>query len=85
MLTAEEARLMAGETSEEAVTRALVLVEHAAKLGKRCIEVRDKFFCSGDTNKYKEAMTIISKLGYKAEFFWDEGGQFVDMGTRISW
>ena len=92
MITANEARLLSGETPEEKVEAIQPLIEEAAKKGRRAIIIRDSNVGGGmwvnggynSTDEWKECVEILRGLGYAVRFYYEER-QFVDMGTEISW
>jgi hypothetical protein len=92
-LTAAEARKLAGPTVQERVDDILVAIEKLAKQGKRQLRTgwdydkdRELWIDGGYSNtpEWREAIKILSELGYKAQFYYN-CGQFVDMYTLIKW
>jgi limonene-1,2-epoxide hydrolase len=88
MITASEARRMAGPTPKERVEAIMPLIEAAAKVKReRQVAIHDDFWVNegySQTPDYKEACTILKGLGYEVEFFYQER-QFVDMYTIVKW
>ena len=87
MIKASEAIQLAGPTIQERVELLSPLIEAAAKLKKRSINVHDSFWVNegySQTKDYKAACKILHDLGYKTEFFYEER-QFVNMYTIVSW
>lgn len=87
MLTAEQARKLAGPTPEEYVQSALTHIEKAAKDGKRKIVLRDEPWARGHyegSDQFKVCRKLLTELGYKVSMLY-EGRQFVDLGTIIEW
>lgn len=97
MITAAEARALAGvpdsEYVEAAVARLLDAVKAAAPKGKRALrtgwehkEDRDLWIEGGysRTSNWKSAVSMLEKLGFKVRFYYQEG-QFVDEYTLVEW
>lgn len=93
MLTAEQARKIAGRTVQEKVESLLKAVEEAAKAKKRKLrtgwdyeEDIDLWVNGGysRTKEWEQAAKILEGLGYKVSFYYKES-QFVDMYTLIEW
>lgn len=94
MLTAADARKLAGPTVQEKVESLLESVKAQAEKGHRLLktgwthkEDEDLWVHGGysPTEEWKKAKAILEDLGYKVTFYYDEGGQFVDMYTLIEW
>lgn len=94
MLTAEEARNIAGPTVEEMVECLLESVKKNAELKKRSLKTgwehqdhRDFWQNEGysRTKKWEEARKILEKLGYKVSFYYNDSSQFADIYTLIEW
>lgn len=91
MITAKEARMLAGPTDAEVANLALESVfeaiQRAAENKQRSITLRDDFWARGGydlSNTYKIAVERLEELGFDVKFFYEEN-QFVDMGVNISW
>jgi hypothetical protein len=87
MITANEARGLAGPTPQERVDMLEDNIKKAAAAKKRSIALHDSFWVHegySQTNDYKEACVILEGLGYKVRFFYEER-QFVDMYTVVEW
>lgn len=93
MLTAEQARQIAGKTVQEKVESLLKAIEEAAKSKKRSLrtgwdykEDNDLWINGGysRTKDWEEAAQILEGLGYTVIFYYKES-QFVDMYTLIEW
>jgi hypothetical protein len=91
MLTAKEARKLAGvpdeDTIREAVEIALDRIEHEARSGKRVAKIHNNFWVHegySGTAQYTAACKQLADLGYKVKFFYEER-QFVDMYTIVEW
>lgn len=93
MITADEARRMCGAESkriEIAMAMADAAIREAAGRGERAVIMRQREWCSYPASdedkevclKCREAVAVI---GFKVSEYYDEGGQFVDCGTRIEW
>lgn len=91
MITAQEARELAGPTFEEKVADQLEFaceqIKTAAENKKRQTILHSEFWTSGGysrTDEYKAAVKQLEELGYKVVFFYEEG-QFVNMYTIVEW
>lgn len=93
MLTAEQARQIAGKIVQEKVESLLKAIEEAANAKKRRLrtgwdykEDRDLWIDGGynATKDWQEAVKILEGLGYKVKFYYKES-QFVDMYILIEW
>lgn len=93
MLTAQEARKLAGPTLDEKVESLLKSVEEKAKEGQRKLatgyshkEDNDLWINGGysRTDEWVKAKTMLENLGYKVSFFYEEH-QLVDMYTLVEW
>ena len=91
MLTAAQARELAGPTPQERVDAIAPLIEKAAKEKQRQVALHDPFWVHEGYSKtpaYKEATKILEKLGYKVRFHYMDGSflkRKVDMYTIIEW
>lgn len=86
-ITAEQARELAGPTVEERVEAVYPLIEQAARNKKRSIHLQDDFWVYEgykETHRWKEAVALLKKDGYKVRFFYEER-QFVSMYTIVEW
>ena len=97
MITAKEARELAGPTLEEKVEDALndlsTMIENAAVQGGRLIVVRKEPYATWGYNKNnpgevgevgEKVLEELIKAGFKVDTFYREL-QFVDYGLEISW
>jgi G:T-mismatch repair DNA endonuclease (very short patch repair protein) len=87
MLTAKQARDLAGPTVEERIEDVLKDIEAAAKNKSRELHCHQDFWVNegySGTENYKKAKKMLEDLGYKVEFYY-ECRQFVDMYTIIRW
>lgn len=87
MITASEARGLAGPTVQERVDMLDDMIRKAAAAKQRRINLHDPFWVQegySGTNDYKQACMILEGLGYKVRFFYEER-QFVDMYTIVEW
>ena len=87
MLTAMEARELAGPTPEERVEIVTAAIREAAVAKKRKLALTDRFWVYEGydrTADYQKACEMLKKLGYKVSFFYEER-QFVDMYTIVEW
>ena len=88
MITAQEARTLAGPTPQERVDELEPLIKQAALDKKRHVNLLDAFWVheaySGSVD-YKQAKMILEGLGYKVDFYYKEHSIAVDMYTVVSW
>lgn len=96
MITAKQAKEIAGPTAEELVYDLEDYIKEAANNKQRKIIPHNKykgedyafnFWVSQGykpTKKWKEAKKILEGLGYTVKFYYEER-QFVDMYTIIEW
>lgn len=91
MITAEEARRLAGPTLEEKVEAIADGIKKAAEEKKRryvppASQDPDLWITGGyeRSQEWLEAKKRLESLGYKVTFFYEER-QFVDMYTVIEW
>lgn len=87
MITANEARGLAGPTPQERVEMLEDKIKKAAAAKKRSIALHDSFWVQegyNGTHDYQQACTILEGLGYKVRFFYEER-QLVDMYTIVEW
>lgn len=94
MITATEARQLAGETVEEKVEKLSSAIEKSAKENRRRLRTgwdyednRDLWITGGYevSEEWKKAKKILESYGYKVSFHYNDSGQFVDMYTLIEW
>lgn len=93
MLTALEARQLAGPTLEEKIEALLEAIRVAATAKKRSIKTGwqhkqdDDLWIDGGYNNspdWKTAKKVLEDLGYKVTFIYN-ANQFVDMYTLVEW
>lgn len=87
MITALQARGLAGPTPQERVDMLDETIRSAAESKKRSITLHDDFWVNegySKTKDYQRACEILEGLGYKVRFFYEER-QFVDMYTIVEW
>lgn len=88
MITAQEARTIAGPTAQERVDALEADIKKAALEKKRSINLYDPFWVheaySGSA-EFKQAKMILEGLGYKVDFYYKEHSIAVDMYTIVSW
>lgn len=87
MITAIDARALAGPSPQERVNALDDDIRKAAIAGKRKITLHGKFWAGegySSTDDYKEACNILAKLGFKVSFFYEEK-LFVNMYTVVEW
>ena len=88
MITALEARKIAGPTVQERVDMLEEQIKQAATERKRSINLHDEFWVRegySGTKEYKQAKMILEGLGYKVDFYYKEHSIAVDMYTVVSW
>ncbi len=88
MITATEARTLAGPTPQERVDMLETEIKKAALERKRHIDLHDEFWTReaySGTTEYKQAKMILEGLGYKVEFYYKEHSIAVDYYTIVSW
>lgn len=91
MITAKEARELAGPTPEEVVKEQLEFayerIKLAAKNKHRSVNLTNEFWTRdgySGTDEYKAAVKQLKVLGFEIEFFYEEL-QFVNMYTIVKW
>lgn len=92
LITAEQARELAGPTAEEIVEAVMPYIREAAEKKRRKLfphqqGLNQNFWINGGYNldqKWLDVKNILKGLGYTVDFFYEER-QFVDMYTIISW
>lgn len=88
MITAQEARTLAGPSPQERVDELESLIKQAALEKKRSINLHDTFWVHeaySGTKDYKMAVMLLEGMGYKVEFYYKEHSIAVDMYTVVSW
>ena len=87
MITAKEARELAGPTIEEMAEFFDKPIREAAAKKERSVTVYHGILeneAYGSTKRWKEFTDYMSKLGFVVELYYYEG-QFVDMRITIKW
>ena len=91
MITAAEARQLAGPTNEEILADALNYadeqIREAANTLQREAHLHGQFWAHGGydgSKNYRAACDKLEKLGYTVTFYYKEC-QFVDMYTVVKW
>lgn len=86
MITAKDARTMAGPTLAERLEALGQDIETLAKKGEREIKLHDTFWLKGydSADEWLAAKKALEELGYTVDFVYEER-QFVDMYTRVRW
>jgi hypothetical protein len=90
MITAEQARELAGPTVEEYLKDISVYIEKAAKEQKREVIIRTQPYAdwmyseSSAPEVAKQVLAELRKAGFTVEMYYD-ALQFVDLGMRIKW
>lgn len=88
MISAIEARALAGPTPEQRVHELEPFIKKAALEQKRHINLHDSFWVNeaySSSTDYKKAKLILEGLGYKVDFYYKEHSIAVDMYTVVSW
>lgn len=91
MITAKEARELAGPTFEEKVNQALEYaykeIQNAAENKRRSVNLTTDFWTRGgydSTEEYKSACEKLRELEFSVRFVYEER-QFVNMYTFVEW
>ena len=87
MITADQARELAGPTVQERVDAVYPMIADAASKKRRSVTLHDPFWVDGGyggKEDWKKACAILKSNGYTVEFFYEER-QFVDMYTVVKW
>jgi len=91
MITAKEARELAGPTLEEKVSEQLEFanreIKNAAEFKRRSVQLHSEFWTHGGyrmSEEYEAAVEKLKELGFEVEFFYEER-QFVNMYTIVKW
>ena len=87
MITAKEARELAGPTVEEQVAEVFEAIREAATKGNRRLPLNGQFWAYGGYNKSPEwlaAKKLLEDQGFVVSFYYNES-QFVDMYTVVEW
>lgn len=88
MITAKQAKEWAGPTPRERVEAIMPMIEAAAKKREREIHLHEDFWVNegySGTPAYKQATKILEELGYKVDFYYNDGSQFADIYTIVKW
>lgn len=88
MITAQEARTLAGPTVQERVDDLEPLIKQAALEKKRHINLHDPFWVHegySSSADYKQAKMLLEGMGYKVSFYYKEHSIAVDMYTVVEW
>jgi hypothetical protein len=88
MITAQEARTLAGPTVQERVDELEPLIKQAALEKKRHINLHDTFWVHegySSTKEYQQAVMLLEGMGYKVSFYYKEHSIAVDMYTVVEW
>lgn len=88
IISAAEARKLAGPSPQERVNELEPLIKKAALEQKRHINLHDSFWVNegySGTKEYKLAKMILEGLGYKVSFYYKEHSIAVDMYTIVEW
>lgn len=87
MITAAEARALAGVDIDTLVSEASEQIKEAAKGGHRLLILRDGFWGNEayqPTRQWRRVAGKLEGLGFKVTTFFRDG-QFADVGTKIEW
>ena len=94
MITAKEARDLAGPTVEEKVVGLSETILKLASEGKRALRTsydydgnKELWITGGynTTDEWKNAKKILEGFGYSVKYYYSEGSQFADAYTLIEW
>ena len=94
MITAAQARELAGPTLQEKVEALNEAIKAAATLKKRQLrtgwdyDAHPELWIQGgysSTEEWKQAKKMLEDLGYKVSFYYREASIAVDMYTIIEW
>ena len=88
IISAAEARKLAGPTPQERVDELEPLIKKAALEQKRSINLHDNFWVHegySSTKDFQQAKMILEGLGYKVSFYYKEHSIAVDMYTVVEW
>jgi hypothetical protein len=88
MITATEARTLAGPSPQERVDMLEIDIKQAALERKRSINLHDDFWVRegySGSKDYKQAVMLLEGLGYKVSFYYKEHSIAVDMYTIVEW
>lgn len=92
MITAQEAKELAGPSFEEivdgAIEEASNIIRAAATEKKRIARLHESFWVYGgykSTPEWKEAKKRLEAAGYKVTFYYQELSIAVDMYTLVEW
>ena len=87
-ITAAEAREISGPCIEDYVEEAYIEIRKAAEDKRREARLHSTFWTREGYARSKswiEAVDILTKDGFKVEFFYRELSMAVDMYTRVMW
>lgn len=87
LITAEQARKLAGPTVEEHVQSACEIIKLAAEKKKRKTILSEDLWVRGaydNTPDYQHAKAMLENLGFVVKFHYDER-QFLEMYTVVEW
>ena len=87
LITAREARKLAGPSVHEVLQAASEDIRKAAKAGNRQVNLFGDVWVRGahdNTQRYKDARRKLEELGFTVEFYYDTR-QFVNMYTIVKW
>ena len=88
MISALEARKLAGPTPQDRVHMLEPEIKKAALERKHSINLHDEFWTReaySGTTEYQQAKLILEGLGYKVDFYYQEHSIAVDYYTIVSW
>lgn len=88
MITAEEARELAGPTIEEQLAPVFELIRQAATKKKRELRLHSDLWTNGaytGSPEFKEAKKLLQDQGFVVDFYYNDGGQFADLYTIVKW
>ena len=88
MISAQEARKLAGPSVQDRVDEIAPLIKKAAEAKKRSVALHDSFWVHegyNSTPEYVQATDMLKELGYKVSFYYKEHSIAVDMYTVVEW
>jgi hypothetical protein len=88
MISADEAKKLAGPTPQDRVDMLEIKIKKAALEHKHSIDLHDEFWTREgykNSTEYKQAKMILEGLGYKVDFYYKEHSIAVDYYTIVSW
>jgi hypothetical protein len=88
MISADEAKKLAGPTPQDRVDMLEIQIKKAALEHKHSIDLHGEFWAREGyqgSEEYKQVKTLLQNLGYKVDFYYKEHSIAVDYYTIVSW